>query len=305
MNLETIDSINTLQNWNKESTIDVTYNEILNKSSLISSSSEGLFNILKWLHVVTSELCIIYWTEKTAEYLHWYMNSEEIWKGNFGNLFDFISYIEPNKKERTKLYKKLSEQSLENIVHNEKNTDWYFDNESPAAYKLKLSWAIAEWKNLDTLLWKISNFKSIFDFSFHTSDLERFWFYEKLWKSDWNIIKLLNELRKVLVNEEEEKLETEIEPLLVKIEQRLILLKKEINQIEQNLLHSANQSRDDFNSNFSLKSTDELDDLVKSWIEAFKNHMENLQKSADDIKYRIQKEVQDLNEKKSFLLHIK
>lgn len=299
------ESHDIIDNSNKQSTIDETYSEILNKSSSITSSSEGLFAIWHWLRVVTSELCSIYWADKTAEYLQWYMNNGETWKGELGNLFDFISFIEPNKKERIELYNKLSEQSLENIVHNEKNTDWYFDDRYPASYKLDLSWIISEWKNLDTVLWKISNFKNIGDFRFHTSHLEEFWFYEKLWKSDWNVIKLLNELRAVFVDEEEVKLWREIEPLLVKLEQRLMSLKEKLHQIDLNLLNSASKSRDDFNANFSLENNEELDDLVRSWIEAFKNNIVNLQKSADDMKNIIEQDMQDLNEKKSSLLHIR
>lgn len=294
-----------IDNLNKERTIDETYNEILNKSSILRWESERLFWMWKWLKVVVSELCIVYWSDKIAEYLQWYMNDIEMKEWKRGNLFDFIAFIEPNKKERTLLYDKLSEQSLENIVCTEEKKSREYYNSYPASYKLDFQWTIAEWKHLDTLLWKMSNFKCIWNFQFSAHTLEQFWFYEKLWESDWDVIKLLNELRNVLVSEEEVKLWTEIEPLLVKLEQRLTSLKEEVTQIDLNLLHSANKARDDFNANFSLESTDELDALVSSWLDAFKKSMKNLQKSVDDIKNRIEKEVQDLNEKKSSLLNIR
>ena len=297
------ESVNDNNVASKQSTLEEEYNWILEESSIIKSNGEILFVMFRSFNVVIKELSEIYWTDKVIWYLKEFMSDKN---EQDNNLFEFIQFIEPDKKRRQELYEKLLVEWEKNasLINDEEPLDGYYDMSSHQ-YANSVKQAVAEWQNLDTLIWKFSNFKHLFDFVFNGEMLEDFWFYEKLQELNWDVVKVMQELREVFVSERKEKLNERIIPLLSILDQKLVTLRKWFDQINSDLLDSVNETREGFNDSFPVSGVEEIDELMQSWIDALKQNIENLQKSADETRERIENDIKEMEEKRTSLLKIK
>ncbi len=293
-----IESIN-----NTTSSLEDKYNKILYESSNIKTNWEILSTVFDWLKVLIKELCDEYWTDRIVWLLREFLSDEN---EQDNNLFDFIKFIEPNKIKRWELYKRLLDlwEETANWFKDEVSLNWYYNDFSSSHYKLMVKSTVSEWKNLDTVLWKISNFKNSFDFRFNGEMLDYFWFYEKLRELNWDVISTLEDLRHIFVTWRQNELNDKISPLLEELGNKLSDLENDINEAESELLKSVNKARADFNENFSISSLEEVDDLTQSWIDAFKQSIEKLRESAENIKSRIEQEKKEAEEKRDMLLRI-
>jgi len=292
------------ESWsNKIPSFEDRFQEVLNESSTIRWNSETLFEIFDWLKVLIKELRDEYWTDRIVWLLRGFLSDEN---EQDNNLFEFIKFIEPNKSKRWELYKRLLDlwKETANWFEDEVSMNWYYSDFSSSHYKLMVTQAIAEWENLDTILWNFSNFKNLFDFRFNGEMLDDFRFYEKLQELNWDVISTLEQLRNIFVIWRQNELNNKISPLLEELEEKISDLKKAINKTESELLESVAKARKDFSESFPIESLDELDKLRKSWIEAFKQSIDELKKSAENIKSIIEQEKKETEEKRDMLLRI-